>query len=269
MIVLTLDCLEAESELLSAELWECGATGIHEEEVPGGRTRLNAWFDSDPGLTSRFAAYSPRVEEAEERDWIAEVHQAWQPFPVGDRFYLQPEWDQSQPPAGRMRLTIHPGLALGTGLHPCTQLCLAAMERYVQPGDRVIDVGTGTGILVLAARLLGAQWAAGCDMEIDSVDVARRNLQADGVAPLVFAGSLRSVARQSADLVVSNINSMTHRMLADDYAETAKRTLILSGFPVNETERVEKAIVQRGFQLVADLEDSDWSGLIFERPEAS
>ena len=131
MTSLTLDCVETESELLSAELWEHGASGIQEHELPGGRVRLQAWFDANDGLAERFAAYGPRVEDEKEVDWETLSRQAWQPVEVGARFYLAPEWDESPTPEGRMRLTVHPGMALGTGDHPATQLVLVAMEKHL------------------------------------------------------------------------------------------------------------------------------------------
>jgi len=265
MVSLSLECPEAESELLSAELWDNGATGIQEEDLPGGRVRLRAWFDSSDGLTQRFAPYSPQLREEEPVDWEAVTRQAWQPVEVGSLFYLAPEWDESDTPPGRMRLTVHPGMALGTGDHPATRLALAAMEKHVQPGDLVFDVGTGTGILLAGACLLGAR-GAGCDIEFDSAVTARHNLIQDAHPARVFAGSPRAVAPASADVLVANINAATHRTLAEDYARVSRRLVILTGFPQRNEAGVEQAMWKHGWHPAGRLTDGEWVCVSFARP---
>ncbi len=262
MTSLTLDCVETESELLSAELWEHGASGVQEEELPGGRVRLRAWFDGDNGLAERFAAYGPRVEEERPVDWETLSRQAWQPVEVGARFYLAPEWDESPTPEGRMRLTVHPGMALGTGDHPATQLALAALEKHLRPGDRVLDTGTGTGILLEAAYLLGAR-GVGCDIEWASARTARQNLLADACPPRVFAGSLRAVARSAADVVIANINAVTHHALAPEYARVARRLVILAGFPAHHAAGIEHALQAHGWRPLDQLSEREWVCLVF------
>lgn len=257
MTSLTLDCAEAESELLSAELWQQGATGIQEEELPGGRVRLRAWFGADDDLAAHFALYDPRVQEEAAVDWEMVSRQAWQPVEVGTRFYLAPEWDESPTPAGRLRLTVHPGMALGTGDHPATHLALAAMEKHVLSGERILDIGTGSGILLQAAHLLGAR-GLGCDIEFDNARTARRNLLADACPPRVFAGSLRAVAAGAADVIVANINAVTHRALAAEYARVARRLVILAGFSGRHAASVERSLAARGWRRLEQLTERDW-----------
>jgi ribosomal protein L11 methyltransferase len=262
MTSLTLDCVETESELLSAELWEHGASGIQEHELPGGRVRLQAWFDANDGLAERFAAYGPRVEDEKAVDWETLSRQAWQPVEVGARFYLAPEWDESPTPAGRMRLTVHPGMALGTGDHPATQLVLVALEKHLREGERIVDTGTGTGILLEGAYLLGAR-GVGCDIEWESARTARRNLLADACPPRVFAGSLRALAARSADVVVANINAVTHHALAPEYARVARRLAILAGFPERHVAGLERALGAHGWQRLDRLSSREWVCLVF------
>jgi len=263
MIALSLVCVEAESELLSAELWEHGATGIHEEPLPGGRTRLRAWFDRQEGLLDQFRDYAPVIAPEPPRDWEAESRQAWAPFAVGRRFWLAPEWDESPTPAGRLRLIVHPGMALGTGAHPATQLCLMALESFLTPSDGVLDVGTGSGILLSAAAALGARTPAGCDIDADAIRVAQTNLQCDGVAARLFQGSVRAVGEGLIDTLVANLNATTHEMLAADYARVARRLVILSGYPRRHGARTESALLQRGWHTHHILTLEDWTCHIF------
>lgn len=258
MYVLTIECREAEAEILSAELWECGATGILEETAASGRIRLRAWFDDAAGLIERFSHLAPAIEEEVERDWEMESRQAWQPFCVGKKLYLAPEWDESPAPAGRRRLTVHPGLALGTGAHPATQLALMALEEFIQPGESVLDVGTGSGILAEAALLLGAGCAIGCDIDGDAVSIAHRNLIAGGLAPRLFTGSLRSVRDGAVDLLVANINAETHAMLAGEYARVSRRAAIVSGYEVRDEPRVTRAMAAKGFGVAGRQEMEGW-----------
>lgn len=258
MVVLSLECPERESEIVSAELWECGATGIHEEPLPPGRCRLKAWFDEAGTLAERFARWSPTIAEEVERDWEAEVHASWHPFPVGARFWLVPEWDSTPAPDGRIRLTIHPGLALGTGTHAATQHCLRALERHVQPGDTILDVGAGTGILSSAAHLLGASHVVACDMDTDSVAIARTNALADGVPIRLFAGSTRALRGGCFDVVVANINGVTHQSLADEYTRLSRRTLIVSGYTHRDANAVLAALARTGWSVLDTLSETEW-----------
>jgi ribosomal protein L11 methyltransferase len=267
MFVVTLECAEAESELLSAELWDAGASGIEEQPLPERRSRLRAWFDRDGDWLEQFRPWSPVVAVEAERDWVAEVRRAWQPYAVGERLYVAPEWDEA--PAGRVRLTVHPGQALGTGAHPATRLCLQALERHLQPGEAVLDVGTGSGILVAAAHLLGAGCAVGCDIETEAAGIARRNLIADEVPPRVFAGSVRSVRALSFDLVVANLNATTHASLAGEYGRVARRAAIVSGFPQMDQGKAERAMGAVGFRVVETLKEEKWICVVLCREESS
>jgi len=269
MFSLYLECAEQDAELLSAELWDEGATGIQEDSLPGARCQLRAWFDDASGLLQRFSDFRPRLEADPDIDWEAVSRQAWQPFEVGRRLYLAPEWDENPTPRGRLRLTIHPGQALGTGAHPATQLCLEAMERHVHRRDHVLDVGTGSGILTAAAMLLGARSAAGCDIDFDSVSIAHRNLVTDGLPAHFFAGSTRAVRSRSAEVIVANINAVTHEALASEYARISRHALILSGFPDRHAARVAAALTPFGFAAAETLTRNEWICLVLCNAETS
>ncbi len=269
MYSLFLECPEQEAELLSAELWDEGATGIQEDPLPGSRCLLRAWFDDPTGLLQRFAPFHPRLESEPVIDWEAACRQAWQPFNLGRRLYLAPEWDENPTPRGRLRLTIHPGQALGTGAHAATQLCLEALEAQLRESDTVLDIGTGSGILASAAVLLGARRAIGCDIDFHSVSIARSNLFHDSVPPLLFTGSTRAVRSASIDVLVANINAVTHEALAREYARLCRRTRILSGFPDRHCPRVADALAACGCATVETLTRQEWICLVLCKEETS
>jgi ribosomal protein L11 methyltransferase len=132
------------------------------------------------------------------------------------------------------------------------------MERFLTVGDRVLDLGTGSGLLVEAAHLLGC-WAAGCDIDEAAVAEGRRNLEEDGVPARLYAGSTRAVADGCVDWIVANINAQAHRQLAGEYARVARKGLILSGFPPADQEPA--AAAQR-FRVADTLDDSGWRCLV-------
>lgn len=213
-----------EDELI-AELNEAGTTGV--SEAPGG---LRAFFADEmnvPALLRRFASYQPQLRHEEEIDWEQATRDAWPPLLVGERWYLAPSWNTDPTPEGRIRLEMHPGMVCGTGWHPCTQLCLEALERSVHPGMTVLDVGSGSGILADAARLLGAARVIACDVDPDAVRIARERVHVP-----MFAGSVNAVRAGVADLIVANISSAAAEELAPEFARVSRRgaTLILSGF---------------------------------------
>ena len=199
-----------------AELWDAGTVGITEEEGA-----LRAFFeesDQEAAILARFAEFFPQRRTEEPTDWEAKCREMWPPLQVGV-FFLTPRWNTDPTPAGLMRLEINPGMACGTGRHPATQLCLEAIERYVKRGDTVLDVGTGSGILSKAARLVGASRVVGCDV--------------DPEVTAAFTGSVDAVRSGWADVIVANIDSATVERLAPDFARVRKvgSRLIVSGFP--------------------------------------
>ncbi|MEJ5368818.1 MAG: 50S ribosomal protein L11 methyltransferase [Bryobacteraceae bacterium] len=262
MFSFVLTCSESEAEFLCAELWEKGAAGIEETALPGGRCQLRAYFENPEGLAEAFAAFQPRPEPVPDVDWEAVWRQAWQPFPVGRRLYLAPEWDESPTPPGRHRLVVHPGQALGTGAHPATRLCLEALDSRLEPGQAVLDVGTGSGILASAALLLGARAAAACDIDFGALLIARRNLLSDGRRAALFCGSARAVRPRAFDAVVANINAATHASLAAEYERLAPSLLILAGFTVRDLPELEPLLRRHGFHPEAVLESEEWRCLV-------
>jgi ribosomal protein L11 methyltransferase len=214
-------------DFLVAELQECGTAGVAEEEA-GLRAFFEACQDAE-ALIRCFAEFSPEPREEEATDWERATHDAWPPVCVGQRFYLVAPWDSAvATPPGRLRLEIYPGMACGTGRHPATQLCLEAIERYVRPGQRVLDVGSGSGILSDASRLLGAACVVGCDIDPSAVQIARER-----VSVPMFVGSADAVRSQWADVIVANIDAGTIESIAGELTRVRKpeSTLILSGFP--------------------------------------
>ena len=249
---LTIESPPGGREILIADLWEAGTTGITEDE-----SWIRAFFDRSAcreQILRQFAPFQPRVEECEEHDWVQHARSMWRPVPVGERFWLTPEWIDDVAPDGRLRLLMRPGMASGSGTHPATQLCLIALEKTVQPRMAVLDLGTGSGILAEAAKLLGAFRVVGCDIDHEATSIAHQNVP----EVAFYTGSLRSLKQNIFDVVVGNLNVATLATLERELRNVAP-TVILSGFKEEERPCVEKTI---GRPAKETLEMDGWSCLI-------
>ena len=207
----TLDTFDA----LVEQLWAHGTSGIIEHA-----TTLEAFFE-DPGVVAHLNPLN--ITEAENVDWEQYTKDSFPAAEVGTRFFLAPPWSVEPTPAGRIRLVINPGLACGTGYHPCTRLCLEALERYLKPGMTLLDVGAGSGILSIAATHLGAHPIA-CDVDPEAIPYCD--------TPLKFVGSSNAVKPRSFDALVANISAATNLELWPEYINIVKPggVIILSGF---------------------------------------
>ena len=253
MHILHLDCGPADKDRLIAELWERGTAGIIESA-----SGLRAFFDERVEVPD-LAAFAPRWERAEDRDWVEMAQAQWEPLLVGTRFFLVPSWRSDPAPAGRMRLEMQPGLACGTGWHPATQIALEAMERHVGAGVAVLDLGTGSGILAEAAAMLGAGPVYACDIDADAVAIARERLRSAGVRAEVFAGSAAAVRAHSIDVVVANIDAETLAPMAAEIRRVLKPggRAILTGFPESRLETMEAA-----FGRGETFAKGEWRGIV-------
>jgi ribosomal protein L11 methyltransferase len=231
MFSLEIECDADDRDMLIAELWEQGCAGISELSP----ARVRAFFENDGQAAALAVLYPGSLMRREERrDWVQAARDLLQPMEVGARFFLVPEWRDDPAPAGRFRIAVNPGMAFGTGVHETTRLCMEALEEFVRPGADVLDVGTGSGILSHAARLLGAGKVYACDTDPVAVRIAGNG----------FVGSVDAVADDCAELVVANISPDAIIQLAPDLSRALRPggTLLASGFEVKEVEHVRAAL---------------------------
>ena len=219
-------CTPAEADQLVTEIWEQGSTGILEE--PEG---LRAFFHSDEQAETLLARHRGIVidqREEPDTDWGEAPRENWDPVTIGERFFVAPPWlSNLATPPGRMRLEIDCRRAFGTGRHESTQLCVEALESYLGMGDRVADIGCGSGILSLVAKKLLAGPILSCDVDPVAVRETREIAQTPA-----FVGSANAIRSGWADIVVANISAAAIDAMVDDLMRISRpgAMLIVGGF---------------------------------------
>jgi ribosomal protein L11 methyltransferase len=271
---------EAAEEAVD-RLLEAGAAGVEERAgglipMPGerqpapGRALLVAWFPDRAAAEEAGHSLGVPVEitPVADRDWSEEWKKGLAPISVG-RVYLRPSWVEARPPPGAVEVVLDPGMAFGTGTHATTALCLAAVDELLQrrPAARVLDAGTGSGLLAIAARKLGAGRVAANDNDPVAVRVARENAARNGAEIDVTLAPVAEI-RGEFDLVVANILANVLVELAPDLAARLAPggELVLAGILTPQEEEVGAAFRALGLAPLPGARRDEWSLLRFRRP---
>ncbi len=282
-VSLTLDVPEPEAEWVEALLWDAGATGleIRDREAPPmpgvrgpapGEAIVVAWFDDRAPAEAALAdvrAWVPDVrgafEDAPETDWSTAWRARIRSTRVG-QLWVGPPWET--PPEGTVALLIEPKMAFGTGDHPTTVLCLAAVDAFCagHPGASVLDVGTGTGVLALMARKLGAGRVVAVDNDPMSVTLARENGALNGIDGVEVSGATLDAIDGRFDLVVANILANTLVELAPALVAHTGGRLVLAGVLIHQEDEVREAFERAGATSDGGSRSGDWIRLDFRVP---
>ncbi len=248
--------------LAIAELWEAGCSGIVEFDAG-----VRAFFDDDAQAAGLQARFGGEIQPADTRDWVAFAHEYLKPMEIAERIFVCPEWRDDPTPPGRIRIVVNAGLAFGTGAHETTRLCLEALERNLNPGMTVADVGTGSGILAEAAIKLGADAVCANDNDPDAVAVARENFEKAGVDVSLSIGSAGDLPTGFADLIVANISPAWIADLAQEWVRVLKPAgrAILSGFEADDVPRVSAALDAAGARILGEFGEGEWRVLEITR----
>lgn len=212
-----------------------------------------------------------RVESkaVREEDWASSWKKYYKPFRVGKRIVVKPLWEEYAKAPGELIIEMDPGMAFGTGSHETTRLCLELLQEYIQGGERVIDVGTGSGILAISAAKLGAGDVLAIDLDPVAVDSARRNAELNGLASLrVKQGNLLDEAgEEPAAVIIANIIADVLIALAPDLKRLLKPggIFIGSGIISQREEAVLAALEQNGFRILQRLDENDWRAVAAQR----
>ena len=219
-------------------------------------------------LEERFQAenipYEIDRDSCVEEDWINNWKKYFHPIPVGEKLLIRPLWEDDYDPQGRTVLHLEPGLAFGTGTHETTRLCLELLEKYVTPGIDFLDMGCGSGILSVAALLLGAKSAVGVDIDELAVKTARENAALNHVEDRFTAicGDLTQHVSGRFDIVAANIVADVILRLTKDIPTFLKPggIYIMSGIIDTREDEVLAAIAPR-FTVLERREEKGWIAL--------
>ena len=202
------------------------------------------------------------LREVADRDWLEEWKKSWQPVEVG-RFVIAPPWTEINDAPGRIVIRIEPGMAFGTGTHETTRLCLAAIEKHFNGGS-FLDVGTGTGILAIAAaKMFPDARIDTCDTDPHAIEIARENAKANGVADQIEfrVGSIEETT-SSADLVCANLTADVILQVLPSLIGVICGKLILSGILETQIEQIETALRESGFSEIEITQDGEWVAIV-------
>ncbi|MDF1500246.1 MAG: 50S ribosomal protein L11 methyltransferase [Anaerolineales bacterium] len=221
----------------------------------------------------------PGYQLVEQQDWTEQWRQHYHPMPIGERLLLIPAWYQP-PESSRKVLMLEPGMAFGTGTHPTSRLCLQALEEHIKRGDRVYDIGCGSGILSIASLLLGAGEVIAIDSDPAAIQSTRENAELNQVADRItlISGSLDELLAEnsedplSGEIIVANILtkvliSMLHGGLTRLLHPGSK--LILSGILADQTGQILEATHAQGLDLLEVRGEKDWRAMVFEKNKAA
>ncbi len=218
----------------------------------------------------------PQVRVVQEEDWSTAWKKFYKPLRIGRRVVLKPTWEEFQAKPNDIIIHLDPGMAFGTGMHPTTRLCIMALEELVQPGDPVLDLGTGSGVLAFVAAKLGSGAILGTDIDPIAVRVARENALLNDIDETQLTLLQESVPADRAGqfrIVVANILAeVLVNLFAGAYgnpplAEPLQQDgyLVLSGILAEKIELVRAAAAEHGFQLLETKQEGDWVALIMQR----
>ena len=215
------------------------------------------------------------VDEKENQDWSKKWKEKWTVTHVTDKIAVVPSWLTYESKEGEITITLDPGCAFGTGTHQTTQLCMKAIEKYLKKGDKVADIGTGSGILSICAIKFGASSAYGCDIDDTVIDVCRENAKINGIdvdypqgdgnpAPVKFELNTADKITEKFDFVCANI---LHNVLAEimgDLKNIMKddAKMSLSGILDEKKSIVLEAIEREGLKIIDTISQDQWISFV-------
>lgn len=205
----------------------------------------------------------------DDTDWNENWKKYFKAFDIGDKLAVCPSWEKYDNTDGRTVISIDPGAAFGTGTHATTYLCLSILENEITSESSVLDIGTGSGILAIAAALLGAKSVSGIDIDAQSVKTARENAALNGVSEKseFTVGNLAEKASGQYNIVCANIVADVIIRLFENVADfmTDDGILIVSGIIDMRAKDIEKAAKERGFKIRESLTREEWWAYVLEK----
>ena len=202
-------------------------------------------------------------------DWKDKWKEFFKPSKITDTLVVKPTWEEYEPAEGEKIIEIDPGMAFGTGTHETTTLCMRLLEKYLKDDQSVMDVGCGSGILAIAAALLGSKDILGVEIDPDAVRTAIENVELNGVSDVVEVkeGDLTKGVNKVVDLIVANLMAPLVIELSGAAADhlVDKGIYISSGILIEKRDQVAEAVKAAGFEIVVILEEGEWCAIAAQK----
>jgi ribosomal protein L11 methyltransferase len=270
----------AQVPAAEAILYRDGAGGLLEEES-GDLTVLKAYFRENKPLAELIRGWDELLRDvppgtaplfslclSDEEDWADGWKRFYHALRVGKHLVIKPSWEPFNPGAGDLIVEIDPGMAFGSGYHATTQLCLELMERFIRRDDQVLDLGTGSGILAIAAARLGASGVLAADIDPAAVETAEKNmkLNAPGFPFKVIEGGVEAI-RGKFNVISANLTAETLAELAGFFPGLLLPGghLIAGGITVEKKKMVLTAFLDAGLSLAFESSRDDWCSLVVKK----
>jgi ribosomal protein L11 methyltransferase len=210
------------------------------------------------------------ISEVNEEEWATAWKKYYNPVKISERFTIVPTWETYEPVSSdELIIELDPGMAFGTGTHPTTVMCIQALEKTVKKGDTVIDVGTGSGILSIAAAMLGAERVHALDLDPVAVESAKLNVKLNKVHDVVTVSQNNLLDRmdEQADVIVANILAEIILRFVDDAYRLLRAggMFITSGIIQTKKQEVKEGLLRAGFTIEETLTMEDWVAFIAKK----
>ncbi|MCZ6681518.1 MAG: 50S ribosomal protein L11 methyltransferase [Candidatus Poribacteria bacterium] len=278
----TVTTSQEASDAVANYLFELGATGLEvKEELPavalisyfplddlvGGHVQnLRRFLDSLPGAGIDAVPAEVSLKCVEEENWSEQWRSAFPPQKIGQRLIITPTWHHITTEPSEILIQLDPGMAFGTGQHPTTQLSIQLLEEAVTGNARVADIGTGSGILAIAAAKLGAKRVDAVDLDTTAIPIAQRNVQLNDVTSIVHLrpGDGLQVLDGTYNLIIANILTKVILPMIPQCPQFLKPDgrLILSGIMASEAPQVEDQLQANGFRCLKIQQQEEWVGML-------
>ena len=223
-------------------------------------------FESRGITEDEMGSWEFTLEEKQNEDWSKKWKEQWDVTHVTDKIAVVPDWIEYEPKRDEVIIKLEPGCAFGTGTHQTTQLCMKALEKYMKNGDRVADIGMGSGILSILAKKLGASFVYGCDTDDTVIEVAKENAVKNGVECTFELGSSDKIT-DKFDFVVANILHFVLAEIMDELKNIMKigALMSLSGILDEKRQMVLDAIKKENLEIVEEIKQDQWTSFVVKR----
>lgn len=219
------------------------------------------------GLTDEdVGSWEITIDEKENQDWSKKWKEKWTVTHVTERIAVVPSWLNYEPKEDEITIILDPGCAFGTGTHQTTQLCMKALEKYLEKGDSVADIGTGSGILAILAKKLGADKVYGCDNDETVIDVCKENAEVNGVNVNFELNTADEITEQY-DFVCANILHFVLAEIMGDLKNITKQggLISLSGILDEKKEMVLEAIQSENLKIIDTISQDQWISYVVQK----